>query len=119
VRLSPTGEKQRSLEELLADEFSRSSTRRDREQAGAGVLEVLLHRVHPRDAGLERHVLLDGVAHVGDEEQAGVEAAEVIVAVGEVVAAAQDLDSVVVRGMRDADAGVDVESTAARGHPSA
>jgi hypothetical protein len=42
---------------------------------------------------LHRDELRHRVAHEGDEEQPGIEVAEAIGSVGEVVAAAQDLDA--------------------------
>ena len=57
-----------------------------------------IRRVLTGQLGLHRDVVLVGVAHEGDEEQPGVEPAERVAAVGEVVAAAQQLRAVVVVG---------------------
>ena len=54
-----------------------------------------------------------GIAHERDEEQPGVEVAEPVGAVGEVVAAAQDLDAAEVLGGRQPDVGVDVDQRVA------
>ena len=66
------------------------SAGRDRPQAGADVLDVLVEPVGAAEPRLQRHERR-GVAHEGEEEQAGVELALALVeAVGERVAAAQD-----------------------------
>ena len=80
--------------------------REDGEQRGAGVLEVLHQRVARRDMPAASGRSGSGSRDVGDEEQPGVEAAEVVVAVGEVVAAAQHPHAAVLRRVREPHVGV-------------
>src|SRR4051794_21138204 len=84
---------------------ARPDARRDGPQAGADVLDVLVERVVGAEAVLQRDERRR-VAHEGQEEQAGVELAEALEAVGERVAAAQDLDAVVDLGVREVDVAV-------------
>ena len=65
------------------------------------MLEVLHEAVVARERVLHRDVVRAGVRHERDEEQARVEPAEPVVAVGEVVAAAQHPHAAVVRGVRE------------------
>ena len=79
---------------------SRERSRRHRPHARADVADVLVHDVG-RQRALQPDELL-GRALVRQEEQPGVEASEVVVAVDEVVAAAQDPRAAVDVGVREA-----------------
>src|SRR4051794_8110560 len=77
--------------------------RRDREHRRTGVLDVLHHLVVAGQRALHGHELAVGIAHERHEEQAGVEVAQPVAAVDEVVAAAQDARAPVVLGRGEAD----------------
>jgi hypothetical protein len=90
------GEVNRSgVEEALTDVAAVAHAGWDGEQCGAGVLDVLVECVVAGEVGLQRDEVLVGIAGVGDEEQPGVEVAESVGPVGEVVATAQDAASVI------------------------
>src|SRR5581483_2916156 len=61
-----------------------------RENGRAGVGDVFVHRVIAGELRLHRHEVRERIAHERDEEQTGVQVAEAVRPVGEVVTAAQD-----------------------------
>src|SRR3954447_8563600 len=85
----------RSREELPTDVLPRLRPRRYGEDRAAGELEVLHHRVVARHRRLQWDEVPAGVADVGDEEEPGVETAEGVGTVDEVVAASQHPGAVV------------------------
>ena len=94
-------------EERLSPVAARANPGRAGEDRGPGVLDVLVEGVLRCERPLHGHELRPGVPAEGDEEQPGVEVADAVGAVGEVVAAAQQPDALegLVRGEADVGSG--------------
>src|SRR6202012_178452 len=96
ARPLPGAARDRSGKQLLPHEAALFGAPRDREDGAADVLDVLVERVVDAELFLQHHELLRRVPLEGDEEEAGFELAEALVdAVGERVAAAEDLQATV------------------------
>src|SRR3954454_14650414 len=93
----------RSGEERLAHVLPLARAGRNGEDRRARELEVLHHRVARRHRVLQRDEVSGGVADERDEEEPGVEAAERVGAVDEVVAAAQHPHAAVLPWTHDGD----------------
>ena len=103
---SSPAEVEKSLRPICASLRRRGPGRRtrlgrsrwDREERRAGVLEVLAQPVAESEFHLDRDEVGARVADVGEEEQPGVQPAQAVAAVDEVVAAAQHPGAAVVVG---------------------